>query len=100
MRSNATRRSQGALEEIGGKIKRGVGKLVGDERMQAEGRGKELKGQARQETAKASERSKGTVEELVGSVKNRVGRVIGNRQMQAEGKAKALKGRARQRASR
>ena len=99
MRSNATRRSQGVLEEIGGKIKQGVGKLLGNDRMQAEGRVMKRKGQVRQATAKAGERSKGTVEEVAGSVKNLIGQVIDNGQMQAEGKAKALKGRARQRAN-
>ncbi len=59
-----------------------------------------LKGQAKQEAAKASERVKGKVEEIAGAVKNRVGAVIDNEQMQTEGKAKELKGEARQKANR
>jgi uncharacterized protein YjbJ (UPF0337 family) len=97
--SNASKRAEGKAEEIGGKIKKNVGKLIGDEQMEAEGVVKEQKGEARQEAAKAAERTKGKVEEIVGAVKNRVGAVIDNEEMQAEGKAKELKGEARQKAN-
>jgi uncharacterized protein YjbJ (UPF0337 family) len=96
---NVADRGEGVAEQVGGKIKQGVGKLIGNEQMEAEGKAKELKGEAREETAKAGERSKGAVEEVVGAVKNRVGAVIDNEQMQAEGKAKELKGEARQKAN-
>ncbi len=92
-------RGEGVAEQIGGKIKQGIGAVTGNERMQAEGKEKELKGEAREEAAKAAERSKGAVEEVAGAVKNRVGAVIDNEQMQAEGKAKELKGEARQKAN-
>jgi len=81
---------------VGGKIKQGVGKLIGNEQMEAEGKAKALEGKAREEAAKAAERTKGKVEEVVGAVKNRVGAVIDNEQMEAEGKVKELKGQARQ----
>ncbi len=35
--SNDSKRAEGAAEEIGGKIKGGVGKLIGNDRMNAEG---------------------------------------------------------------
>ena len=98
--SNASKRSEGAAEQLGGKIKRSIGKLIGNERMEAEGRAKELEGIAKQEAAKAAERGKGKVEEVAGAVKNRVGAVVDNEQMQVEGKAKELKGEARQKANR
>jgi len=98
--SNASKRSEGAAEALGGKIKGAVGKAIGNEQMEAEGRAKELKGQAKQEGAKAAERGKGKAEEVVGAIKNRVGAVIDNEQMQAEGKAKELKGQARQKVNR
>jgi uncharacterized protein YjbJ (UPF0337 family) len=98
--SNASKRSEGAAEELGGKVKEGVGKLVGSERLEAEGKAKKLQGQAKQDAAKAAERAKGKTEEVVGAVKNRVGAVIDNEQMQAEGKVKELKGEARQKANR
>ena len=61
---------------------------------------KELKGEAREESAKAGERTKGAFEEVTGAIKNRVGAVIDNEQMQAEGKAKELEGEARQKINR
>jgi uncharacterized protein YjbJ (UPF0337 family) len=98
--SNRSNRSEGAAEELGGKIKKGIGKLIGNQRMEAEGEAKAAKGAARQEAAKSAERTKGKVEETVGAVKNRIGAVIDNQQMQAEGKAKELKGQARQKLNR
>jgi uncharacterized protein YjbJ (UPF0337 family) len=99
MGTNATKRGEGAAEELGGKIKNAAGKLIGNEQMEAEGKGKELHGKAQQESAKAGERAKGAFEEATGAIKNRVGAVIGNEQMQAEGKARELKGDARQKAN-
>jgi len=97
--SNESKRAEGAAEEIGGKIKKGVGKLIGNDQMEAEGIVKEKKGEAKQEAAKASERTKGKVEQAVGAVKNRVGAVIDNEQMEAEGRAKELEGEARVKAN-
>ncbi len=97
--SNASKRGEGKAEEIGGKIKKNIGKIIGNEQMEAEGLVKEEKGEAKQEAAKAAERTKGKVEEIVGAVKNRVGAVIDDEEMQAEGKAKELKGEARQKAN-
>jgi uncharacterized protein YjbJ (UPF0337 family) len=97
--SNASKRGEGAAEQLGGKIKKNIGKVIGNEQMEAEGIVKEKKGEAKQEAAKASERTKGKVEEITGAVKNRVGAVIDNEQMEAEGKAKELEGEARQKAN-
>ncbi len=97
--SNQANRGEGVAEQIGGKIKQGIGKVVGDDAMVAEGQTKEAKGEAREETAKAGERGKGKLEEAVGAVKNRVGAVLDDETMQAEGKAKELEGEARQKAN-
>jgi uncharacterized protein YjbJ (UPF0337 family) len=94
--SNQGKRVEGAVEEIGGKLKQGLGKLIGNDQMVAEGIVKEKKGEAKQEAAKAAERTKGKVQEIVGAVKKRVGSAIDNEQMEAEGKAKELEGEARQ----
>jgi uncharacterized protein YjbJ (UPF0337 family) len=98
--SNASKRSEGVAEKLGGKIKGGVGKLIGNEELEAEGEAQEALGRAKEESAKAAERTKGKVEEATGAIKNRVGAVIDNEQMQAEGKLKELQGQARQRANR
>jgi uncharacterized protein YjbJ (UPF0337 family) len=98
--SNAGKRAEGAVEEIGGKIKNAAGKLIGNEQLQAEGKGQELKGQAKQEAAKAGERVKGAAEHAAGAVKGGVGALIDNEEMEAEGRAKELKGDARREANR
>lgn len=98
--SNASKRAEGAAEELGGKIKSAIGGVTGNEQMEAQGDAKQVKGEAKQGAAKAAERAKGAVEEAVGAVKNRVGVVIDSEQMQAEGKAKELKGQAHQEANR
>jgi uncharacterized protein YjbJ (UPF0337 family) len=94
--SNQSEKSEGVAEKIGGKIKKGIGAVIGDDQMRAEGKAKELRGEARVEAAKSAERGKGAVEEAVGAVKNRIGQVIDNDRMAAGGKAKELKGQARQ----
>jgi uncharacterized protein YjbJ (UPF0337 family) len=94
--SNQSDRAAGAVNEAGGAIKKGVGKLIGNEQMEAEGRATELKGEAQQGAAKSAERVKGSLEEAGGAIKKGVGKLIGNEQMEAEGKAKELKGEARQ----
>lgn len=97
--NNVRERSEGKAEELGGKIKQGLGKLLGNEQMEAEGAAKAVKGEARQEVAKGAERVKGKVEEVVGAVKNRVGHVIDNEQMEAEGKVKEIQGEVRQKSN-
>ena len=92
-------RIKGKAEEIKGHVKHGVGSLIGNEQMQAEGHAEEAAGEARQEAAKAAERLKGTGEELKGKLKGAAGDLIDNEQMQAEGKADELKGQARQKAN-
>ncbi len=76
---NETQRSEGAAERLGGKIKKGIGRALGNERMTAEGRARELKGTTKEESAKASERTKGKIEQLTGAMKNRVGHPGGQR---------------------
>ncbi len=50
--SNESKRAEGAAEELGGKLKKGLGKILGNEQMQAEGKAKELEGEARQKLNK------------------------------------------------
>ena len=94
--SNASIRAKGAVQELGGKIKGAVGKLLGDEEMQAEGKASEIAGEAKQEAIKAVERGKGKLEELVGAAKHGIGAALDDGKIQAEGKATELKGEVRQ----
>jgi uncharacterized protein YjbJ (UPF0337 family) len=97
--SNAANRANGATKEVGGKIKAGVGKLIGNDKMEAEGKAKAFEGKVQKETAKAAERAKGSVEETVGAAKNRIGNLVGADQMAAKGRVEELKGEARQKAN-
>jgi uncharacterized protein YjbJ (UPF0337 family) len=98
--SNIDRKNEGKLEQVGGKIKGAIGAAVGDESMRAEGEAQQLRGESREETAKAAERGEGAVQELAGKIKNRVGAFFGNRRAQAEGRANEIKGEQRQRQNR
>lgn len=75
------------VEELKGNLKRGAGKLTGDERMEAEGG-------AQATTAKAAREGKGAIQEGVGAVKEGVGDLLDNERLQAEGAADRLKGKA------
>ncbi len=94
--SSVSNRGEGIAEKIGGKLKKTIGKLIGNPRMQAEGKAKETEGAIREESAKAAERAKGATERATGALKNRVGQVIGNERLVDEGKATELKGEGRQ----
>jgi uncharacterized protein YjbJ (UPF0337 family) len=97
--SNEDERAKGKAEEIKGKVKSGIGNLVDDGQLEAEGQADQAVGQARQDVAKGSERAKGAGEEIAGKVKGVVGRVTGSEEKEAEGKADELKGKARQKAN-
>ena len=62
--SNASKRGEGAVEELGGKIKQTVGSVIGNDKMEAEGHAKKVEGHGKQEAAKAAERVKGKVDEI------------------------------------
>ena len=98
--SQVAKRAEGVVEQVGGSLKEGVGKLIGNEQMEVEGKATKLKGKAKEVAAKAAERTKGKIEEVVGTVKGHVGDLIDNEQMQLEGEAKKLTGEARQKANR
>ena len=69
--SNASKRAAGTAKELQGKVEKNIGKLVGSERLEAEGRARELTGRAQKESAKGRERVKGAIEEVAGRVAER-----------------------------
>lgn len=89
-------KAQGKLDELTGKVKKGLGDLTGDEQMEAEGAAQEFQGQATTETAKARGRAAGTLDELGGKVKKGVGDLLDDEKLEAEGHVDELKGKARQ----
>ena len=62
--SNTGKRADGAVEELGGKIKQTVGSVIGNEKMEAEGHAKKVEGHGKQEAAKAAEHVKDKVDEI------------------------------------
>jgi uncharacterized protein YjbJ (UPF0337 family) len=94
--NNTTKRIEGAAEQVGGTIKKGVGSLIGNQQMQAEGRIAEVSGEAKQEAAKAAERVKGSIEQAGGALEHGAGKILGDNHMAAEGTAKKVKGEVRQ----
>jgi len=94
--NNTTKRIEGAAEQAGGTIKKHVGKAIGNQQMEAEGRVHEVAGQAKQTAAKAGERVKGALEEAGGAIKQGAGKLLDNQQMALEGEAKKVEGAARQ----
>ena len=88
-------RIEGTAEEIGGRIKKHIGKALGDDEMAAEGAVSEAEGAGKKEIAKTKARVKGAVEEIGGTVKKHAGRALGDEEMEAEGKAKEVKGQLR-----
>lgn len=99
MSDNNAEKAKGTLQNIGGKIKEGVGNLIDDPAMANEGRAEQVVGNERVEDAKASERGKGVLEEIGGKIKGAAGTLTDDEQMEAEGKANELKGKARQKAN-
>lgn len=75
------------LDELKGNVKEGLGKVTGNERLEAEG-------DAEADTAKARRETKGAMRQAGGKVKEAVGNLTDDERLEAEGKADQLRGRA------
>jgi uncharacterized protein YjbJ (UPF0337 family) len=75
------------MDEMKGNVKEGVGKLTGNERLEAEG-------DAQSDAAKARRETKGAMRQAGGKVKEAVGDLTGNERLEAEGEADQLRGKA------
>jgi uncharacterized protein YjbJ (UPF0337 family) len=73
------------VDELKGDVKQGLGKITGNERLEAEGK-------AEHDVAKAEREAKGAANQLKGRVKEEVGKLTGNENLEAEGAADRLKG--------
>lgn len=93
--STISKRTEGTIDEAAGKIKAGIGKAIGNEQMQVEGRAKQAKGVAEKEGAKAVERGKGAVEKVVGKAKAAVGNLTDDEDLKEEGEDDETVGEAR-----
>ena len=72
--------------EAKGSLKKGVGKVLGDEQMQAEGESDKTRGKVARETA-------GAANQAAGSVQSAVGGALGDEEMRAKGQARRAKGK-------
>jgi uncharacterized protein YjbJ (UPF0337 family) len=73
-------------DEMKGKIKEGLGKLTGDEQMEAEGK---MEGEA----GEAKRKGEGAFDRMKGNVKEGVGKLTDNERLEAEGKWDKTKGK-------
>ncbi len=75
------------MNEMKGNVKHGVGKVVGDREMQAEGA-------SERNSARASRKVKGAGNSVKGRVKEGVGKMTGDESMRASGIDDRMKGKA------
>ncbi|CAG8696024.1 7550_t:CDS:2 [Gigaspora margarita] len=87
-------KTDATLKYYGGATKETVGKTVGSDKMEAEGRERKIEGQSEYEAAKATGKTEGDKDQKSGEVKKATGNTIGDTQMKAEGKATEMKGQA------
>jgi uncharacterized protein YjbJ (UPF0337 family) len=73
------------MHEIKGNVKEGVGKVTGNEELEAEGR-------VEHDSAHAAREAKGMGNQVKGRVEEGVGRMTGNEETEARGMADRLKG--------
>jgi len=76
----------GRKDEMVGGLKQGLGKLTGDDGLEAEGAAQKNMGTAERKTS-------GALHEVKGSVKKGVGKLIDSPTLQAEGEAEKLGGK-------
>jgi len=77
----------GRSEEIKGGLKEGLGKLTGDDALEAEGA-------TQKEAGRAERKTSGALHEAKGSIKGAVGDLIDSPTMEAEGETEKLRGKA------
>lgn len=58
--------SSGTVDKVTGKIKEGIGKLTGNERLEAEGKADQVKGGVKNTTGNVSESAKGVRDSVAG----------------------------------
>ncbi len=63
---------KGMANEAAGNVKQGVGKMVGSEKMQAEGKVQELKGEGQQAMGKAKDAVKDTADKANDAVHRKI----------------------------
>jgi uncharacterized protein YjbJ (UPF0337 family) len=80
----------GSGKELKGGLKEGVGKLIGNEKLEAKGHAEKVQGRTRR-------RAGGLAKEVKGTAKQGAGKLTGDIDLEFEGKAQAKAGRAQSR---
>jgi uncharacterized protein YjbJ (UPF0337 family) len=80
----------GSGKELKGSVKEGIGKVVGNEKLEAKGRAEKLQGRTRRRAGALPKEVKGTAKEAAG-------KMTGNIDLEYEGKAEAKVGREQSR---
>jgi len=75
------------VDELTGNVKKGLGDLTGDKRLETEGK-------VQSENARAKRKTRAAVREAGGAVKEGIGKLTGDEATQAEGTAERLRGKA------
>jgi uncharacterized protein YjbJ (UPF0337 family) len=92
-------RARGRKQALAGKVKKSVGRLIGNEDLVAAGTRQVIEGEAAEAKAKASERAIGAAHELSGKLKHAIGDRIHSRELSDEGQAEIKQGKALQSAN-
>jgi uncharacterized protein YjbJ (UPF0337 family) len=61
---SATDKIKGIANQVGGKMKEGVGKVIGNEKMQVEGAAQQVKGKTQQKVGEAKDVVKGSADKI------------------------------------
>jgi len=77
----------GSGKELKGRLKEGVGKLTGNEKLEAKGRADKLEGRTKRRASALGNEVKGTTKQVAG-------KLTGDIDLEYEGKAQAKAGRA------
>jgi len=80
----------GTGKELKGSLEEGVGKLIGNEKMEAKGHAEKVKG-------RTTRRAGALPKEVKGTAKQAAGKLTGNIDLEYEGKAEAKAGRVQSR---
>ena len=92
---STSEKAEAKANQAAGSVKETVGKTIGNEQMEAEGKAKNAKGHAQEAKVDAERTAGAYVDKTVGATKETVGSAIGNKTMEAEGKARKLEGDAK-----
>ncbi|HEY2940856.1 MAG TPA: CsbD family protein [Vicinamibacteria bacterium] len=88
---------KGAGQQAKGKAKETAGRVVGNPRLEVEGKLEKNVGKVRQAVARPMEAVKGTAQEAKGTLKRSIGEAAGDPDLAGQGEAERVAGKVRRR---